>query len=255
MGSIIKDKLEEEDEKTRALKAYYITICEKFNLLEGQEIKEPIQQELYEKIDVNPTTIIKNIGNYQDDLQMIKVVHQMKIKQSGFIFLNKEENFEKIEFKEFLHTAIFHCYYININNKNIFLLQASKHIKKDFIKKIKHPYFAGYLSLIEKNIDFHKLPKSYDELNRVYFKKIRTDISHATIGGNIDPNNNDIYEQFSQLGEISAISLLYPFKNYEHKIMITLQSGIILLEKYDDINEELELIKDIITNLLLKIWR
>jgi hypothetical protein len=243
---IFSDKF---DDESRAIKAYYVCVCDKFNLPLDEDIKNVAEIDMFEAVNTSPETTIRFIGCYRENIKLIKVLHQIKIKQSGVIYLTKE-NFRKIEFDDFIRTVGFHCYYID---KGIFLLQTPNKIKNDFLKKIKS-HFKEYLSLTEKKVDFHKLPSNFDELLRVYFNKIQTDISHAAIGGVIDPKSNKIFEQFSQSGEISAVALLYPFKNIEHKIMITNKSGIVLLEKYESVEAELEVISDVVEKLLSNMW-
>lgn len=244
---IFSDKF---DDESRAIKAYYACLCDKFNLPLGKDIKNDAEIDLFETVNTSPETTIRYIGQYKENIKLIKVSHQIKIKQSGVIYLTKE-NFRKIEFDDFIRTAEFHCYCLD---NGIFLLQTPNKIKNDFLKKIRG-HFKEYLSLTEKKVDFHKLPSDFDELLRVYFNKIQTDISHAAIGGMIDPKSNKIFEQFSQSGEISAIALLYPFKNAEHKIMITNKSGVVLLEKYENVGAELEVISDVVEKLLSNMWK
>ena len=241
------------EEDIRGMRAYYIMHCSSFNLPVNQEVKEDVSFDMFEESDATASTIIKNHGEYLNNINLIHVFHEMRIKQSGVIFVKDEVTFKKkVEFESYIHKAAFNCYYFI--PRQLFVLRVSKHIRNDFAKRVKSK-FSHILSINEKRIDFSRLPQYFNSLSRAYFKKMSSpEIKNAVIGGNIDPVSNNIYNQFKQSGEISAITLRYPFRNELHSIMLTQQSGIILFDKYESVDIELEIVRHIIDNLLVNIW-
>lgn len=225
------------------MQPYYLLNCTSFNL-DLSEYESHTQLSIQNVQDrVANTKILKRIPQLLTNFTKYKLICELPQSVRGRAYGN--ENI----FEGFILIKEESLYY-NENNR-LAILSCPKEVFKKFINDFKAAHNYSYFKFDKVNVDFAYIVSNQNSLGveGVWFGDTGDiNVEHMyLLGTRIE--NSERYEELLRSGaKIKNLTILYKFKDTNHKIMITKDGGIITYHHLDE-SDVLELILDVHSNL------
>jgi len=217
----------------------------------GQSLSNHVQMTFSGETEDVTTTITLEAEKYEGELDLLRIQSEICHQTVGFIkpFLDAGLGRKKIEFREYLQPVDFHAYFHPTLNLVVF--QAPKKVCKGVLGHLKEKHCG--LELLEIEIDFSKILKLNSEYLGAWFRGVSSRVQSANLSGNQIQDDN-LFKNLQKDGILSNVTIPWECHGVVHPIMVTSRGGVVLIQNYQEIGMELQLVMDIQDKLLKKVW-
>jgi hypothetical protein len=220
-------------------------------LLPGNSVEGAIQQVFGFVEESQPVTrLTLKKTNYSGSLDLLHIESEVVFNSHGYISREFDGERKRFDFMSYNHPVAFSAYYDS--TKNVLILPQSKRITKPVYSNLN---MLPSVKLDEMVVDFQKVKKICGEDYRgAWFRGVSPQVSAAGLVGN-RIQDDEYFQKLDRQGELSNVTVDWPFGGAPHRVMVTKGSAIVLQFDYRDNQDlELNLVIDVFDNLLSQTW-
>jgi len=231
------------------MKPFYIYHVDgKFNIDQPIEVKPQVS--MIEGIAREPRTYIKKSDDsFLRDFSLLSVNHDLKERQYGITTVHVNGEPKTVNFNDYLVPEKFNAFYSS--ESEIVIFQAAGATAKSAIKAINEN--TDKFELKEVPFNFSIANNYITEYKGAWFQDINANLSSIGMRGQ-DVQDDEYFEIMKQQGSFSNISFNFDYRHNKHQIMITKYSGVVLYNKYENIEIELDIVAKVFQQLIKKVW-
>jgi hypothetical protein len=186
---------------------------------------------------------------YQGELDLLRIKSEIRFQTFGFIKALVNAKRQKIDFREYLQPVDFPAYYDE--GKKLVIFQAPKKVCRGVLQHLRaNP--CGF-ELAEFEVDFAKVLQLNAEYVGAWFKRVSSRVSAAGLSGN-QIQDDTLFKSLQQVAALSNVTIPWVYDGLEHPVMITKRGGVVLVQNYEEIGLELDLVTDVQERLLSRVW-
>jgi hypothetical protein len=236
------------------MKSFSVFECELPELKPGESVVENRdERDLFgsREIRTSITLIAKDYNGYT----LLEAEHSFVQAKSGrAVAFTEDGKFREFKFGDYIEDVRFRAFY-SAAEKTL-VLETTKETAKDFYETIKNgKTVKNIIPIRERIIDFDKLEPLIGEYQSVFFKGIQSGgIRSASLSGTKLKQHTHFTDYKESGGKLTYVTFPFVHGNAAHHIGITQNSGIVLMQRYDNIVTELDLVMAIKKNLFEKAW-
>lgn len=220
------------------VKTYLVCVTKKFK---KDDFLLPMQIDLLEdEVEGEAlTSINQSSDNFHIEFEQYKCHHDFKHNKSGRVFQqNFSYYFEPLNF-----------YTYHNSNENLAFIRTKTEVALDFIEKLNT---TGEYDLKPIEINFEKMIPHIDEIGGAWFANLRK--AHLKSAGYFGPhvNKSEEYKEAAREGHVSSIQINYinRVNSNEYTVLISKKGSIVLYDRFETLEEELELVDQICARLI-----
>lgn len=215
----------------------------------GQSLRNNVQMTFSGEEEDIATVITLEAENYEAGLDLLRIKSEIRYQTIGFIKTVVGTERRRIQFNEYLQPVDFSAYYHQ--QRNLMIFQAPKKICSGVLAHLKAK-FCG-VELAEVELDFAEVLKQYDEYLAAWFRGASSRVQAVGLSGNQIQEDN-LFKDLQQKADLSSVTIPWLHNELRHRVMLTGRGGVILVDNYQDIGLELEIVMDVQDRLLQKVW-
>ncbi|MGL4462281.1 MAG: hypothetical protein ACRDD1_09275 [Planctomycetia bacterium] len=233
------------------MKPYQFYRVKKFPKLQAQDfVVTQVQETFFGDGEDIETSVTMKSRTFEKSLDLLKIQSQVKHNVYGYIKTDVGAEKRKIEFFEYLQPVNFPAFLDE--ERKVMLFQSTKKVCRSVYANLKAN--QDRLEIAEMKVDFLKLQEQCKVYFSAWFRGISARVRAANLSG--DQIQDDVlFRKFCRDGYLSNVTIPWVMDGHEHKIMVTSNSAIVLLQEFKA-NQSLELsiVMDVYDKLLSKIW-
>lgn len=215
----------------------------------GQSLRNQVQMTFSGEEEDIETVVTLEAENYEAGLDLLRIKSEIRYQTIGFIKTLVGSERKRIQFNEYLQPVDFFAYYHQ--QRNLMIFQAPKKICSGVLAHLKAK-FCG-VELMEVELDFSEVLKLYDEYLAAWFRGASSRVQAVGLSGNQIQEDN-LFKNLQQVADLSSVTIPWLNNEVRHRVMLTGRGGVILVDNYQDIGLELEIVLDVQDRLLQKVW-
>jgi hypothetical protein len=215
----------------------------------GESLSNHVQLTFSGQTEDVVTKITLETEKFEGELDLLRIQSEIRHQTFGFIKPFIGVGREKIEFNEYLQPVDFRGYFHRTLNLMIF--EAPKKTCKGIISHLKEKPCG--LELSEVEVDFSKILQLNSDYIGAWFRGVSSRVQAAGLSGNQLQDDN-LFKNLQKVAVMSNVTIPWECNGAVHPIMVTSRGGIVLIQNYQQIGIELQLVMDIQQKLLGKVW-
>lgn len=215
----------------------------------GKSLSNHVQMTLSGEPEDVATIITLQAEKYEGELDLLRIQSEIRHQTIGFIKPFIDMGRKKIEFREYLQPVDFHAYFHQ--SLNLMFFEAPKKVCRGVINHLREKPCG--LDLSEVEVDFSKILQLKSEYLGAWFRGVSSRVQAAGLSGNQIQDDN-LFKNLQQVAVMSNVTIPWEYNGVEHHVMVTSRGGVVLIQNYQDIGIELQLVMDIQDRLLKKVW-
>ncbi len=215
----------------------------------GKSLRNQVQMTFSGENEDVDTVITVEAENYEGDLDLLRIKSEIRHQTVGFIKTLVGSKREKIQFIEYLQPVDFPAYFHK--GRNLMIFQAPKKVCSGVLGLLKAKLCG--IELIEVELDFGAVLKLNSEYLGAWFRGASSRVQSVGLSGN-QIQDDSLFKNLQQVADLSNVTIPWMHNGVRHPVMLTSRGGVVLVQNYQDIGLELELVMDVQEKLLQKVW-
>jgi hypothetical protein len=215
----------------------------------GKSLRNQVQTTFSGEAEDVDTVITVEVENYEGGLDLLRVKSEIRHQTVGFIKTLVGSKREKIQFIEYLQPVDFPAYFHK--SRNLMIFQAPKKECSGVLGHLRTKLCG--IELIEVELDFGEVLKLNNEYLGAWFRGASSRVQAVGMSGN-QIQDDSLFKNLQQVAELSNVTIPWMHNGVRHPVMLTSRGGVVLVQNYQDIGLELELVMDVQEKLLQKVW-
>lgn len=216
----------------------------------GESASTVVQLTLFGEGEDVETNIMMEKPDFEGPLDLLRVKSEIKHETYGFIKTIIDSKRKKLDFSEYLEPVDFQAYYAT--QKKLVIFQAPKKVCRGVMANLN----AGDcgVKLVEMVVDFAKVMELCSEYLAAWFRGVSSRVRSAGIHGE-QIQQDGLFKKLLKDGVLSNVTIPWKLDDAEHRVMITANGGVVLVQDYKaNLGLELKIVMDVHEKLLSKVW-
>jgi hypothetical protein len=228
------------------METYKLISVKKFPPMKINEIKKTIIDGALPGFTRDPKTEIRFINNDYHGFEYYEFRHEMLFEVNGIAFGYIDNSPKTMNFNNYLKEYIIKCF-LDRRNNYAFLSSVS-YVLNDLVKICKKNDDLK-IELDEISLDMQSLFSYVEDFLGTWFRGVSTRVSSSALFG-VDLVNEPLYQQLTNDGA-TLTSVTIPYKDL--RIQLNEKAGISTKHIFENINDELDLVKSLKIDVIDKI--
>lgn len=228
----------------------FYTVARFPKLKVGESIGTVIQMTLSGEGEDVQTKVTLERPDFEGPLDLLRIQSEIKHETYGFIKTIIDSKRKKLDFSEYLEPVDFQAYYAT--QKKLMIFQAAKKVCRGVLPNL-HSGDCG-VKLIEMIVDFAKVLELCSEYQGAWFRGVSSRVRAAGIHGE-QIQQDGLFKKLLKDGVLSNVTIPWKMDEAEHRVMITANAGVVLVQDYKaNLGLELKIVMDVYERLLSQVW-
>lgn len=215
----------------------------------GKSIQNHVQLTFTGENEEICTSLTLEAEGYEGELSLWRIKSRIRHKTLGYVKTLIDGDRREINFSEYLEPVDFAAYLDR--TRGIMIFQAPKKTCRGVLDHLRKSDCGVNLS--EMKVDFGRVFELQPEYRGAWFKRVSSRVRSAGLSGDMI-QDDELFKYLSQIGSMSNVTIPWEFRGLEHDIMITTGGAAVLVQRFNEISLELNLVVDVHDRLLVRVW-
>lgn len=237
------------------MKAFSIFACDEFPEFDtSRKITDStMRDELFGSHERITSLELTKKDYLHNNVTLCNVTHVVDYNRAGETLAYLGGEFQHVIFNNYFQTVEFPLYYNS--DLKIVIIEAKKRVAGSFYSYVSKSNKFTHLKISRRKVDYDLLKQEIEEYYSVWFRDMKSQgVTAANLTG-LKLTDHPHYQDFVNQGAaISSAIVPYVYENSQHRLQVTQDSGIVLIDTYQNTSDELSVLIKFVEEVLIKTW-